>query len=89
MFAKAVLLAVALLGSAFILAPRDLFGAAAGWKECVDDAFADYNSCLMESSSWLSRKVCDFDFEFDIAVCTAGALGDVRKAWENGSSEPA
>lgn len=89
MLAKAVLLAVALVGAAFLFAPRDLYGAEATWKECVDAAFAEYNDCLMESSSWFNRKLCDLDFELEVVICSAAAAGDVKKAWQEGTNEPA
>lgn len=90
MLGKALLVAVALLGSAFLLAPRALYGAeAAPWKECVDKAFAEYNDCLMENSSWFNRKLCDLQFELDVVICSAAAAGDVKKAWNEGSQEAA
>lgn len=86
MLMKAVLVAVALLGSAFLLAPRALSGAeAAPWKECVDGAFAGYNDCLMESASWFNRKLCDLEFQLEVVKCSAAAAGDVKKAWNEGS----
>ena len=52
-----------------------------GWKACVDGAFVDYNTCLMISTSWFERKLCDLDWEFDVALCTARAVGGIRNAW--------
>ncbi|HEX6309426.1 MAG TPA: hypothetical protein VFZ69_14615 [Longimicrobiales bacterium] len=54
---------------------------AGDWKECVDDAFVDYNSCLMNSGGWFDRKLCDLDWEFEVALCTAKAVGEIRNAW--------
>ena len=51
------------------------------WRECTDAAFASYNSCLMESSNWLHRKVCDLAFELDVVACSAKAAGAIRNAW--------
>jgi hypothetical protein len=51
------------------------------WKECMDKAFAHYNSCLMESDGWFHRKVCDLAFELDAVACAAKAAGTIRNAW--------
>jgi hypothetical protein len=79
--------AVGLLAALFLLAPRDVRGATTNWKECVDEAFAGYNDCLMESTSWFNRKLCDLDWELDTALCTARALGDIKNAFNEGSSD--
>lgn len=52
------------------------------FSECVDDAFAEYNSCLMDSSWWFSRLICDLDFEADVVKCGAEQGGLIQGAWE-------
>ncbi|MBR9989600.1 MAG: hypothetical protein KFH98_07585 [Gemmatimonadetes bacterium] len=81
-----VLASVGLLAVLFLLVPRDLQGAKT-WKECIDDSFAEYNECLMESTSWFNRALCDLNWELQVAVCTASAFGDIKNAYEDGSSE--
>ncbi|MGH7446651.1 MAG: hypothetical protein ACREK1_01255 [Longimicrobiales bacterium] len=75
---------VGLLAALFLLAPRELHGAKS-WKECIDESFADYNSCLTPTTSWFERKLCDIAWEFDAALCTAYIIGDIRNAYEDGS----
>lgn len=80
---RRVLLATAgLLAALLLFAPRD---ARADWKDCVDKAFAKYNSCLMQTSSWFERALCDLNWEFDMAYCTAGTLGGIRRIYEEGN----
>jgi hypothetical protein len=81
-----VLAAIGLVVALFMLAPGDALGAKT-WKECVDDAFADYNDCLMESTSWFNRTLCDLSWELEVAVCTAAKLGDIKNAYNEGSEE--
>jgi hypothetical protein len=86
-WARAVL-AVALIaaGALYVLAPMEAAGAEAeGWKECVDEAFLGYNKCLMSASGWFEHKLCDLDWELEVAYCSAKAVGDIRNAW-NGKS---
>lgn len=85
---KVLLASVGLLAALLLVAPRDLSGAES-WKECVDGAFADYNSCLMESSSWFNRSLCDLNWELETAVCTAGQLGNIREAFNEGTDDTA
>lgn len=80
----AALVSLGLLAALFLLAPRDLHGAKS-FKECIDGTFADYNSCLMESTSWFNRKLCDISWEFEVAVCAAQKVGDVINGYEDGS----
>lgn len=80
---RRVLLATAgLLAGLLLLAPRD---ASADWKDCVDRAFAKYNSCLMQSTSWFNRALCDVNWEFDMAYCTAGTIGGIRNIYHEGN----
>jgi hypothetical protein len=81
----AVFVSLGLLGALFLIGPPDVQGAKSFFSQCMDTAFADYNECLMESSSWFSQKLCDFSWEFDAAYCTAAAIGDVKKGYEEGS----
>lgn len=81
----AVLVSLGLLGALFLIGPPDLRGEKSFFSQCMDDAFADYNECLMDSSSWFSRKLCDFSWEFDAAYCTAAAIGDVKVGYNEGS----
>lgn len=83
---RAVLASLGLLAALFLLAPRELHGEG-DWKECVDGAFLDYNDCLMESSSWFNQALCDFNFEFEVALCTAYIVGDIKEAYEEGSPD--
>lgn len=52
------------------------------FSECIDDSFAEYNSCLMDSGGWFSRLICDLDWEADVAQCGAEQVGQIRGAWE-------
>lgn len=38
---------------------------------CHDQAWADYNSCLMRYDSSWEKKLCDLAFEADVAWCAA------------------
>lgn len=79
-----MLAALGAAGALYLLVPADARGAEA-WKECVDEAFAGYNTCLMNSGGWFERKLCDLDWELEVALCTAKAVGEIRNAW-NGES---
>lgn len=83
---RVVLSSIGLLAALILVAPRALHGED-DWKECVDDAFLDYNDCLMESTSWFNRKLCDFNFELEFTLCSATILGDIRNAFEDGSTD--
>jgi hypothetical protein len=76
----------ALLATVLLLAPHALAGATSNpgtnWRECVDNSFADYNSCLMESSNWFHQKLCDLAFEGDVVWCTAKYIGEVKSAYD-------
>lgn len=84
---RVLVAAVAIIAAFMLLAPRSLHGAVT-WKECVDGAFADYNSCLMESTSWFNRKLCDLSWEAEMALCSALKLGEIRKAYNEGTPPP-
>lgn len=84
---RVLLASVGLLAALFLLAPRDLHGAKS-WKACVDEAFAEYNECLMESTSWFNRKLCDVNWELEVVLCSAYIAGDIKNAYNDGS-EPA
>jgi hypothetical protein len=84
---RVLIAAVAVIAAFMLLAPRPAHGAVT-WKECVDKAFAEYTSCLMESTSWFNRKLCDFDWEIKTTICSAYAIGDIRKAYNEGSPPP-
>jgi hypothetical protein len=79
---RVLLATVGLLAALLLLAPGD---ARADWKSCVDKAFAKYNTCLMQSASWFERALCDANWEFDMAWCTAGTLGGIRAVYEEGN----
>ena len=81
---RALLVSFGVLG-ALLLVPRDLRGEKSFYAQCMDDSFADYNECLMESTSWFSRALCDLSWEFDAAYCTAAAIGDVKIGYAEGS----
>jgi hypothetical protein len=63
-----------------LVVPRAASADAGEWRECVDDAFAEYNSCLMQSELRLSRMICDLSWELDVVLCTAERLGEIRAA---------
>ncbi|HEX6132798.1 MAG TPA: hypothetical protein VFZ24_02370 [Longimicrobiales bacterium] len=76
---RLLLASIGVVVALLLLLPR---GARAGdWKECVDDAFLDYNDCLMDGGGWFERKLCDLDWEFEVTLCTALAVGEIRNAW--------
>jgi hypothetical protein len=52
----------------------------AGWKECMDHEWADYNSCLLNSGTAWERKLCDIYFEAGVVLCGAKYVGEVKKA---------
>lgn len=79
---RVLLATVGLLAALLLVAPRD---ARADWKDCVDKAFAKYNSCLMQSTSGFHRALCDLNWEFDMAYCTAGTIGGIRRIYEEGA----
>jgi hypothetical protein len=81
---RVVLASIGLLAALFLLAPRDLHGAKS-WKACIDEAFLDYNDCLMESTSWFNRKLCDLNWELEVALCSAYIVGDIKNAYNEGS----
>ncbi|HSK20959.1 MAG TPA: hypothetical protein VK912_17520 [Longimicrobiales bacterium] len=81
-----VLASVGLLGALFLLAPREAYGAKS-WKQCVDESFAEYNECLMETTSWFNRKLCDLDWELKVALCSAYIAGDIKNAYNEGSPD--
>jgi hypothetical protein len=80
-------LALALLSALTLAAPRALRGAeteetlpGTEARLCSDKAWADYNSCLMESDGWFHRKVCDLAFQADYAYCLAVYAGKIKEA---------
>lgn len=75
---RLLLASMAALIALLLLAPGRLN---ADWKSCVDESFVQYNSCLMDAGGWFERKLCDLDWEFDVALCTARAVGEIRDAW--------
>lgn len=85
---RVVLASIGLLAALFLLAPGSLSGAKS-WKGCMDEAFLEYNDCLMESTSWFNRKLCDLNWELEVALCSAYIIGDIRKAYNEGSGEAA
>lgn len=53
-----------------------------GWVECMNESFAGYNDCLMESSGWFWRMLCDLDWELEVTECSAEAVGQIRGAYQ-------
>ena len=51
-----------------LLAPQPLRSEKAP-ADCLDLAWREYNSCLMESRSSLLKVVCDYNFVMDSAEC--------------------
>ncbi|HEX2166489.1 MAG TPA: hypothetical protein VHG09_04550 [Longimicrobiales bacterium] len=82
---RIMLASLGLLAALFLLAPRDVQGAKT-WKGCVDEAFGGYNDCLMESTSWFNRKLCDIDWELEVTLCSAYIIGDIKNAYEDGTA---
>lgn len=76
---RMMIAALVLVAALLALAPRDVRGQT--WKDCVDGSFAGYNECLTGSSGWFDRKLCDISWEFEVALCTAQAVGEIRHAW--------
>ena len=81
---RVVLASIGLLAALFLLAPGSLNGAQS-WKGCMDEAFLEYNDCLMESTSWFNRKLCDLDWQLEVVYCSALITGDIKQAYNNGS----
>lgn len=79
------LLASAVVAALVVLARPALGAEAETFQECVDEAFAGYNACLMESDGWFHRKLCDISWELEVAVCAAEKVGEVRRAWNGGA----
>lgn len=38
-------------------------------RTCTDNAWSNYNACLMETDSSFFRTGCDFDFAFSYEAC--------------------
>ena len=73
-----------LLVAAALLAPRPTGAQSLPGTEarlCTDDAWADYNGCLMESDGFFHRLTCDLAFEADVIWCSAKYGGQVKNAW--------
>lgn len=81
---RALLVSVGLLAALFLLAPRDLHGGWS-WKDCIDDSFMGYNSCLSGTGSRFEKFLCDVSWEIEVVVCSAKAAGNVRKGYQRGS----
>lgn len=79
MLRRVVFASLVLLAALIALAPGDVRGQT--WKECVDGTFAEYNECLMNSGGWFEQKLCDISWEFEVSLCTAKKVGEVRHAW--------
>lgn len=62
-------LATALGLAAAMAYPRAAEGAESLESECTDEAWADYNSCLMSSSLEVFRSICDLEFFLEIFDC--------------------
>ena len=56
-------------------------GAGTQFIACTDQAWADYNKCLVDAGGPFSRKLCDLAFEADIFWC--GAV--LKRQLESGS----
>lgn len=38
--------------------------------DCIEDAWADYNVCLvMYADKWLHKRLCDIAFMMDLVIC--------------------
>lgn len=47
-------------------------------KQCTDKAWAEYNTCLVQTSSEWERNGCDVAFSTDYAMCWAKYLGTIK-----------
>ena len=64
--ALAVLAAAALV---LAIAPGDGRAEKSALKQCTDNAWAEYNECLMETDWEFARKGCDFSFGMEYEKC--------------------
>jgi len=47
-------------------------------RVCTDKAWAEYNSCLVQTGSEWERTGCDVGFSTDYALCWAKYIGVVK-----------
>jgi hypothetical protein len=73
-------LTVLTLVTVSLVAPQRVAADGTEWRHCVDGAWGEYNGCLMESSGWFDRKVCDIAFQLDVVVCSARVIGEIKEA---------
>lgn len=74
------LLGAALLMAVALAVPQRAEAAAeADYKKCFDDAWAEYNSCLLDAATKFQRLTCDIFFEADAVICGAKFVGVVTK----------
>ena len=67
----AALLALAAIASPAHAVESDL-------RACTNEAWADYNACLMETNSWWVQKGCDIAFQAEYLHCWAEYYADIR-----------
>ena len=53
-------------------------GAGTLFKECYDQSWLSYNSCLVNSDGSFDRFVCDLAWEMDLAFCGAEYVRRMR-----------
>lgn len=83
-----LIMALALL-PVLLLAPRAVSGAdKETMYNCTKLTWSDYNDCLVEARSWISRTACDISWQLEIVECIAQEMGEVLKALDGKTNEP-
>ena len=53
------------------------------WRACRDEAWADYNECLMQDpDDWGNRTVCYWLWDFDAAYCDWTLIVEMASPWK-------
>lgn len=76
--ANRALAALPLLALLLLSPARAPAAEASNLKACTNGAWAEYNSCLVDSYSGWERTECDITFSSDYALCYARYFGLVR-----------
>lgn len=79
-----MLMATLLFAATAVVPPR-ANAAEEDLRKCVDGAWADYNECLVGSSTSWGKKLCDIYFQAEVVLCSAKYIGEVKKSF-NGES---
>jgi hypothetical protein len=73
--ANRALAALPLLALLFLLPAPAPAATASELRVCTDRAWADYNTCLVESGTEWQRTGCDVGFSTDYTLCWARYIG--------------